>query len=77
MKGFVGLVAKERIVLHVPSQDSAMDQIGMKDQRQPFGLVRLARVVHTHHLARPNEYQRSFLVVVGMPAVPQLSLIHI
>jgi len=42
-----------------------------------FGLVSFAVVPNARHLAGCHKYQRTFLVVIGMPAIDHITIIYV
>lgn len=67
MQGFVYGIREESILLYVPAEGRAVQQLGMKGQAPSFGLERFAVVVVPDDLSRSDKYQGVFLVVI-LPA---------
>src|SRR5205823_9240249 len=49
----------------------------MEDKCIPFRLIRLSVAVHACHLSRGKENQRSFLVIISMPTIHQITAFYI
>ena len=77
MQRFVHLIGEEGVSVHVASERGAVQQVGMEQQRPPFGLELHAAVVDADTLSGGQTHERSLLVVVGAAAVADVAAFHL
>lgn len=77
MQGFIGRIAKEAVVMEVTGQGSAFDGIRVKDEGMPLWLERSRTVFDIDHLSGTDEDEGTFLVVVVVAAVAEVTAFEI
>ncbi|MNX73691.1 hypothetical protein D3C86_1050980 [compost metagenome] len=61
----------------MPSECSTMYQIGMKDQRIAFRLIRFPATIDTRYLSRCKKNQCPLLIIICMAAIYQIAALYL